>query len=147
LDLNRRGRCQYEEQRWLELPPSATGSALDLNRRGRCQYEEQIWPELPPSASGSALDLNRRGRCQCEEQIWARTASFCFGFSFGYKKERQDVSMRSRYGPELPPFASDSALDLNRRGTMSVREAGMAKTASFYSRFNFLNIRGRMSVK
>ncbi len=50
----------------------------------------------------------------------ARTASFCFGFSFGSKKERQDVSMRSRYGPELPPFASDSALDLKRRGRMSV---------------------------
>ncbi len=44
-----------------ELPLSASDSALDPNRRGRCQYEEQRWPELPPFASDSDLALNRRG--------------------------------------------------------------------------------------
>ncbi len=88
----------------------------DVSERGR------YGPELPPFASDSALDLNRRGSMSSRGADMARTASFCLGISFGSKQERQDVSERGRYGPELPPFASDSALDLNRRGRMSERQ-------------------------
>jgi hypothetical protein len=54
-------------------------------------------PELPPFASDSALYLDRRGR-MAGRQRWPRTASFCFGFSFGSKQERQDVRERGRDG-------------------------------------------------